>query len=744
MNEDLHREFIEDFTIESVEALDAFDKELLALEQGQGGMDALRTAFRLIHTIKGSSGCLGLTNIESLGHAAENLLTLLRDGKCNVTPQTISALLRSSDALRAMIQRPDEPGPDTQPLIIVLQKLVEEAERGENLHSAAPPSFGFFETPSPAAPADKPPDTPVASEPVKPSAPPMESAKPLPPITTESSRPSAADNAIRVDVAQIDRLMNLVGELVLARNQIMQYSGLHPEPALITAVQRVNLITTELQENVMKTRMQPIANVWSKFPRVVRDLSLELNKQVSLVMEGRETELDRTIIEAIRDPLTHILRNAIDHGLEKPDERAKAGKSAEGTGLLRSFHEGGQVIIEVTDDGAGIDYHKIAQKAVQKGLISSEQLGRMSEREIANLLFLPGLSTAEKVTNISGRGVGMDVVKTNIEKIGGSVDIQTELGRRTTFRIKIPLTLAIIPALIIVSGDEQYAIPQASLVELVRVEAEQVRTSIERVHGAPVYRLRGNLLPLVDLAQQLGGSPKSGDENESLYLIVLQAEGRQFGLIVDEICDTEEIVVKPLGKELKNVTVYAGATIMGDGKVALILDVFGLARRAGIIQQDEGNALKDLGQELKGHSEENGESLLIVTVGTTRMAIPVACITRLEEFPLSSIEHAGGAEVVQYRGRIMPLLRIADTLGRMGHYETENTELRVVVCSINKRCVGLVIDRIEDIVDESIVIEKSYQTGLVGTAVVHQKVTDIVDVNRLVLLANIPGFAEAA
>ncbi|MCA9786569.1 MAG: chemotaxis protein CheA, partial [Candidatus Cloacimonetes bacterium] len=380
------------------------------------------------------------------------------------------------------------------------------------------------------------------------------------------SRSAISDSSIRVDVALLDNLMNLVGELVLSRNQIMQLMGEVENTGLYLTGQRLNHITSELQESVMKTRMQPIGNIWNKFPRVVRDLAHSCGKHIRLEMDGKETELDKTLIEAIKDPMTHLVRNSVDHGIETPEQRLAARKPAEGVLTLRSHHEGGMVIIEVSDDGAGLDAERIRAKAVERGVVTPEQAARMSEKELHGLIFMPGFSTAKTVTNVSGRGVGMDVVKTNIEKIGGSVDLDSTAGKGSTVRIKIPLTLAIIPALIITCSNERFAVPQVSLLELVRLEGENARKSIEMISGAPVYRLRGKLLPLVYLHDELKLPSTRNPESDPLNIVVLQADSQQFGLVVDQINDSEEIVVKPLGRQLKTISQFAGATIMGDGR----------------------------------------------------------------------------------------------------------------------------------------------------------------------------------
>jgi two-component system chemotaxis sensor kinase CheA len=534
--------------------------------------------------------------------------------------------------------------------------------------------------------------------------------------------------------------MNLVGELVLARNQIMQFSTSQEDAAFLGTVQRLNLLTTELQAGVMKTRMQPIGNLWSKFPRVVRDLAVACGKQVRIDLDGQETELDRTIVEAIRDPLTHLVRNAVDHGIEPPAERLARGKPAEGRLALHASHEGGKVIIEIVDDGGGIDPRRIRDKALQAKLLTPEQADRLSERELIGLLFLPGFSTAERVTQFSGRGVGMDVVRTNVEKIGGTVDVDSRLGRGTTIKMKIPLTLAIIPALTITSGGDRYAIPQVSLLELVRLEGEQARKGIELIHGAPVYRLRGNLLPLVYLDRQLQVEPLSN--GSEINIVILQADDRQFGLVVDAIHDTEEIVVKPLQKQLKGISAFAGATIMGDGKVALILDVLGLAQRAHVVSGVRERVLEEKPAAAAEAPADRQTVLLCSCAGEGQMAIPLHLVARLEEFPRSALERVGRQHVVQYRGEILPLIRVARVLRgghRNGRKKVEappaevSDSVQVVVYSGEAGRAGLVVGRIIDIVEETLVSRaRANRPGVLFTAVVQGRVTEFLDVEGII------------
>jgi len=543
---------------------------------------------------------------------------------------------------------------------------------------------------------------------------------------------SLADSTVRIDVEHLNKLMNLVGELVLARNQILQFSSTTEDASVIAASQRLNLITTELQEGVMKTRMQPISNAWSKLPRVVRDLSSSCHKKVEVRMEGADTELDKTILEAIKDPLTHIVRNSVDHGIEAPEVREANGKTPEGTLCLRAFHEGGQVNIEIIDDGGGINVDRVREKAIEKGVVSADHAAGMNDRELTNLILLPGFSTAATVTNVSGRGVGMDVVKTNIERIGGTLDIQSVPGEGTTLRIKIPLTLAIVPALIVTTGEDQYAIPQVSLLELVRLDGDRAKNDIEFIHDARVYRLRGNLLPLVYLDEQLGlrAARQRDDHDENVNIVVLQAEDRQFGLVVDAITDTQEIVVKPLGPHFKGITAYAGTTIMGDGTVALILDILGLAQSGNVLTEHRDRALSE-GSGSSSDRQNDLQSMLVVDPGDgSRAAIDLSTVARLEEFGESQIERSGHGEVVQYRGQIMPLIQLDGGYGGgYGESEGEAECRHTVVYSAGERSVGVVVGKIVDIVHDR--FEKT-DGEMPSRCVIQDRVTEVIDLRNLV------------
>ncbi|MGO9896474.1 MAG: chemotaxis protein CheW [Bryobacteraceae bacterium] len=713
-DEDVIREFL----IESNENLSRLDNEIVELERRPKDAHLLASIFRTMHTLKGTCGFLAFGKLERIAHEAETIFSQLRAGDRELNPELTSLVLEVIDATRAILQAIEATGGEGDN---DCGNLIERLKRAAK---ATPQAF----EPAPKAPAAEVLPAMVAQTPELEAA---AQAQPRgDPARNEETehRSAAADSAIRVDVGLLDKLMNLVGELVLARNQILQFSARNDGGAWNATSQRLNLITTELQEGVMKTRMQPIGVVWNKLPRVVRDLAHSLGKQIRLETDGASTELDKTIIEAIKDPLTHLVRNCCDHGIERPDVRILSGKPPQGRILLRAYHEGGQVNIEITDDGAGVDLARVKQKAVERGLLREDQLGRMSEREILNLIFRPGFSTAERVTNVSGRGVGMDVVRSNIEKIGGVVDLSNRFGEGSTVRVKIPLTLAIIPGLVVTSGTARFVIPQVSLLELVRLEGEAGK-QIEWIHGTPVLRRRGTLLPIAYLNRvlELGGSTAG----EVLNIVVLQAEDRQFGLVVDGISDTQEIVVKPLAKQLKGLAVYAGATIMGDGKVALILDAVGVGQRSGVLSST-GHSRADAA--VAGHAASDIERLVLFRAGAfERLVVPLSLVARLEEFDQAKIERSGGGRVVQYRGRILPLVVSISVLDPAASDAVlERDPLQVIVFTEGERSIGLVVDQIVDIVEGNIAVRRQgTRRGLLGSAVVAGQVTDFLDLHAV-------------
>ncbi len=777
-------DLIKEFLVESNENLDRLDSELVKLETDPSSQDLLSSIFRTIHTIKGSCGFLGFSKLEKVAHVGESLLSRLRDGKLTLTPEFTSGLLAMVDAIRTMlgeIQSTDQDGNETYPdLIESLTKLQNQGQeppvkaagepsaaketgkkkQNDSLNQDSPKAStpGPIATPSEQAPTARP-ESPAPSLAATPA--PAAETHPAPTVAApgetatsahppeESRSKNAASETIRVDVHLLDRLMNLVGELVLTRNQITQFSARQTDPNLVSPAQQLNLLTSELQEEVMRTRMQPISNVFDKFPRVVRDVATARGKQVLIEMEGKETELDRSLLEAIKDPLTHIVRNSVDHGIETPEVRVAHGKRPEGRLKLRARHEGGQVLVEISDDGAGIDTNRVKNKAIERGMITTQQASRMSEGELLNLIFLPGFSTAEKVTNLSGRGVGMDVVKTNIDRVNGTVDLQSYVGKGTTIKIKIPLTLAIVRAVIIQSNGKRFAIPQVNIQELVRLDPERVRTEIESVHGVPVYRMRGRLLPLIYLNDELKLKKPSGNQanqDDATNIVVLQANDHPFGLVVDQINDSEEIVVKPLSKQLRSLKVFAGATIMGDGKVALILDVVGLAQNANILSEARDKALAEKAAEaLAGQDQslvEKQTFLLFAGPDDSRMAMPLSTVARLEEFAAADIEKSGGEWVIQYRGKILPLIRLEVVLEerrtRLRHPKNgvSPDPLQVLVCNDEGRTLGIVVERILDIVEDRAEVKSpATREGIQCAVVIGDRVTELIDIPAIQRIA---------
>ncbi len=769
-------EIVKDFLVESYENLDRLDRDLVELEKNPEDRDALAGVFRTIHTIKGTCGFLGFGKLEKVAHVGENLLSRLRDGQLVLTREITTALLNMVDAVRQMLKEIESTGtdgtndyPELREELTRLQQGMPKHEKGKTAKKA-----GVSTTPAaagPAAPAEKisaEPGPSMEAEAQESASQPEQSenrtsSETVPEQGTvrageadgqrspqAAAHASASDSTVRVNVGLLDKVMTLVGELVLARNQVLQYSGRAKDAGLLAAAQRLNLITTELQEGVMKTRMQPIGNIWGQFPRTVRDVAQGCGKEVTIEMEGKETELDKTIIEAIKDPLTHLVRNSVDHGIELPEERVQKGKSRSGRLILRAFHEGGQVNIEISDDGAGLNSDRIRKKAMERGIVSAEQVTRMSERDVFNLIFLPGFSTAEKVTNVSGRGVGMDVVRTNVERIGGSVDVQSTPGQGTTVKVKIPLTLAIIPALVVTCAGDRYAIPQVSLLELVRLDGEKVGKAIELVHGAPVYRLRGRLLPLVYLNRELKlatDAEAAAASDGAVNIVVLQADERQFGLVVDQINDTEEIVVKPLRKQLKTIKTFAGSSIMGDGKVALILDVLGLAQRASVITEARDRMMADRVTQAEDKAAEKQTFLLFVGPGDSRMAIPLSTLARLEEFPVKQVEMSGSQWVTQYRGQILPLIRLsvmmeerrAKLRALQGALPAADSEpIQVLVLNQEGRLFGLVVEQILDIVDDRAQVKSAAtRESVLYSVVIGDRVTELLDIPSILRRADL-------
>jgi two-component system chemotaxis sensor kinase CheA len=748
--DDLTREFL----IESQEGLDRMERCLTELESKPSDTGLLADIFRTVHTIKGTTGFLGFKRLEKLAHSGENLLGLLREGKLAADGSVITGLLQLQDGLRAIlrsIETEASEGEDTDAALIArleeLQVPAIAAQRGRGRmgHVAGPavldpPAAAENRaqvsaeggTGSAAESAAMPgPEPAVAPEP--PIAPASSTDKQEKEPGTDAGKPrsapasAAAESTLRVDVTLLNRMMNLVGELVLTRNQVLQATSGQPNLTMLS--RRLDMVTSDLRESVMKARMQPVSNIFSKMPRIVRDLSQSLGKRVRLQLEGQETELDKSLLEAIKDPLTHAVRNSLDHGFEDPDVREAAGKDPEGTLRLRAMQEGSHVIIEVADDGAGIAVEKVRAKAIERGLITKERADRLLERELLQLLFLPGFSTAATVTNVSGRGVGMDVVQTNVEKIGGKVEIDSKPGKGTTLRLRIPLTLAIIPALIVRSVEQSFAVPQGTLSELVHIPPEQAASAIEWMEGAPLYRLRGKLLPLVFLDRLLlpDGEHRKVTEQDK-FIAVLNADGRRFGLVVDGLADPEEIVVKPLSAVLKNIGLYSGATVLGNADLALILDPGSIAVRAGVTISGEEQGLQ-AGDEETG--EQAGKSLdyLLVEAAERKAAVPLGDVLRIEQLKVSRIEYIGYRPVLNFEGQLLPVEDSGGVLAAVQH--DPEAQIIVVVCREGNRHVGIAVTHVLDVASGGDLFEAGTSKQAAGVTLLKNRVTGVVDLGGI-------------
>jgi two-component system chemotaxis sensor kinase CheA len=839
--DDLLREFL----TETSESLAVLDVELVKLEQNPNDPELLGNIFRLVHTIKGTCGFIGLPRLERVAHAGENVLGKVRDGELEVTPEAVSIILECLDRVRSLTATLEEAGAEPEgddsdlirrlnaladgapaPKPVAAPKAEAKPAKAEPQAEAKPAKGGslydrvggmsvidsvvevfvgraatddrlksffdgvnldllqgslreFFSNKVGGPDSYKGPALPEAKQhlnargltdslcdaafghieaslttlevsapsraeiltliaamraevleaPAKAApAPKAPAAKPVAAKAEgdgeENKKESAvAQQSIRVNVDLLENLMTMVSELVLTRNQVLQILRTQKDSAFAAPLQRLNHVTSELQEGVMKTRMQPIGNAWSKLPRLVRDLSLECNKKVDLVMLGAETELDRQVLEMIKDPLTHMVRNSADHGLETPEERRRAGKPETGKITLNAYHEGGHIIIEIADDGKGLSTDKIKAKALQNGLASESELAEMSLQQIQQYIFKAGFSTAAKVTSVSGRGVGMDVVRTNIEKIGGTIEMRSTEGSGTTFVIKIPLTLAIVSALVVECAGERFAIPQLSVVELVRAAANS-DTTVEQIKDTPVLRLRNRLLPLVSLRKllKLETDDEQGTQaGQGSFIVVAQVGTYSFGIMVDRVFDTEEIVVKPVAPILRDISMFSGNTILGDGSVIMILDPNGIASASGQI-----NASGDTAEQQQARDNRSGEKvpLILFRAGPgAPKAVPLALVARLEEIDRKTIERSNDRHMVQYRGQLMPLVAMQE-----GKEMPADGRQPVLVFSDRQRSMGLLVDEIVDIVEDRLEVElSSANLGRLGSAIVAGKATDIID-----------------
>lgn len=783
----MDEEVLQLFVEESREHLGGIEDDLLAMESMDGlDEDLVNRVFRTLHTIKGGAGFFDLVNLQNLAHSMENILDLIRKKELKTTKAIVSSLLSGADTVARMIDNLDESnGYDISEHLAVFNAVL----AGDAL--PVPPSVadseGSKDQVVEAVPVDEVVsaesssdpevfiETPVASE-VKAEVEFVAAVKSAPgqvAPTKAATTGGGGDQSIRVHLSLLDRLMELAGELVLTRNSLLQNVETGDPALLLPAAKKVDAITSQLQRAIMSTRMQTIEIVFSKFRRIVRDLSGQLGKQINLEILGEDVELDKTIIEALGDPLTHLVRNSIDHGLETPAKRKASGKPPIGKLRLHAFHEAGQVVIEIADNGAGIDPDRIAAKALEKGLVSEEDIARMTEKEIVRLIFLPGFSTAEEVTDISGRGVGMDVVRQNLAKVGGVADIESVLGSGTTIRIKLPLTLAIIPSVLVGISAENFAIPQVNVVEMVGISPDEVKSRIQNVGGAAMLRLRGELVPLIELTDFFGitqtfrgdGGEQKPErrnrladrrENEqsgeiekdirkcperreraesSVNIVIVAAGAYKFGIRVDELHESAEIVVKPLGTHFRRSKEFSGATIMGDGTVALILDVDGVRRLSGACEsQHTENDLRT--RDAEEASDMDSCSILIIQHAENEMyAVPLQLVARIEKFPISDLQNIGTRKAISYRGGILPLISLDGTVSTQP-LNVKGDEFYVIVYTLGSEEVGLMASDIRDIVDYRDTIDNRThkRDGIAGSMLVNGEILQFLDLYGLLEL----------
>ncbi len=728
-------DLINEFIAETVESLSELDSDLVKLEQDPENAELLGNIFRLMHTIKGTCGFLSLPRLEKTAHAGENLLDLFRNGEMEVSQTAMTLVFLCIDRVRYLtfeIEKTGaEPDGDDQDIISQIEEEISKNEKSkstedEKLHTIveeeeiSPPKIKEEKTDNDIQPyAESPP----AKKPVV--------------QNIEKSKPP---EFLRVQMSVLEGLINMVSELVLTRNQLLQIIPAEEDSNASAPLQRLNRIVSDLQEGVTKTRMQPISNAWAKLPRIVRDLSIELDKKITLEMSGEETELDRQVLEMIKDPLTHMVRNSCDHGIEIPEDRQKLKKPETGIITLKAYHEGGFIIVEISDDGKGLDAEKIGKKCVEKGLIDEERLSAMSNKQILQHVFKPGFSMAENVTNVSGRGVGMDVVRTNIEKIGGTIDMDSALGKGTTFKIQIPLTLAIISALIVEINGLRYAVPQLNIQELVRIHPNDSER-IEVINDRPVFRLRDHILPLIDSETLFDGfipndkivedslkEKRAELETGNKLIAVISAGSSSFGLVVDAVHDMEEIVIKSISSVLQDTKIFSGNTILGDGDVIMILDPASIARRF-----DVGTEIRNANAEkIESEEEEKAKlsekiAMLVFKAGNeTPFSIPLALISRLQQMDIKDVSESGDEIVAKYNGELLPLYFICEDGQKL---ESDIVTTLILSDDVSEAAIGLIIENVVDIVEDKLDLTTSTaRPGVIGSVTLNEMIVDVVDI----------------
>ena len=717
-----HDEILAEFILEAREIIDRLDVDFVRLEENPSDQALVGNIFRGLHTLKGSSGFFSLKRLEKLSHAGESLLGKIRAGQAELDFEKSTRLLEMNDILRQIIEGVEanqiEPAGDDQELIAVLLGLSQHEKTTPEQIITTTVTEVLVEEP--------------AQEPVR------ESAE-QPEIAAASTPGQEVVVPVKVNPDVLDKLMNIASEMVLARNRLLPFSQQSSDKLFTSAVRSIDLLTLELQERMMKMRMQPIFHIWDKFPRLVRDVSAECGKKVRLLQEGAETELDRILLDSIRDPLIHLIRNSIDHSIESPEVRLEKGKSELAYLVLRAAHQNGTVIVEVIDDGAGVDYERVRQRAISRGLISVEKAHALNHKELIDLIFLPGFSTRDTITNLSGRGVGMDVVKNNIENIGGSIEITSVPNEGTHVRLKIPLTLAILPTLFVKCAGEIFLIPQNRILELVRFAPNQPNNGIEDFYGTPTFRLRDKLIPLLFLNEQLHLSATALKPKQKLFIAVLNFNGTLFGLVVEEVLNIQDIVIKPLGELLRDMSNFAGATIMGNGEVALILDIDGIARKSGLVERLQANPIRQE-ERYVPPVEEMISVLLFEIPGLHKIALPLDAIDHIIKLDSDQIQQSGNREVVYFNEQLMDLVRLDKYVsGGAKDSQSHSARAPVLTCRYRDRLYGLVVKQVTDIIEVPAKLHElsTPQRGLNGCIIYNDQVINVLDLEEVLIMHNV-------
>lgn len=750
---ELDSELLSEFVIEAKAHIADMEAGLLRMEEGESDDDTINRIFRAAHSIKGTAGFFGLDKIVQLSHVIESLFGEFREHRLKASSDMIDTLLAATDMLKELITSPSSSELyDITDNLVGVKCFFDEAHQQLAKPDHSSGALTAWDLWDQLTSADEQMATTSAATPSQSKGPHQtataDARRPLPaagrqPCNGQSSE-IIMEDSVRVNVGLLNDLLNLAGEMVLWRNQLLRVVQDDDKQVsqLEVVAKGIDELTTNLQKKVMKTRMQPIANVFNKFPRIVRDLSRKMDKEADLVMQGMNVELDRSLIEALVDPMTHLVRNALDHGIERPETRQMRNKPLAGSLVLSAYHESGRVIIDISDDGAGIDPERVKDKALKKGLIGEKEIADMRETDMINLIMRPGFSMAEKVTDISGRGVGMDVVKTNIEKLGGKVEVFSDLGVGTTFRLILPLTLVIISALIVVAGGQSFAIPQANVRELLLIKPGETSDKlVKMVHGRPVLLLRGRLLPLVGLSNILtaesGLEPKLAldhivESDQILRILIIKAGNMPYGLIADSIYDTEEILVKPLPTLLGSCGLYSGATVLGDGSIAMILDTENLRLHAGFSALDDTSSQPMDVPVKKSIGEEKQYVLLFKCSGGEMLGLDLAMVSRVEEIDLSRLQKIGSKYYFAFQGQTIRVIRPEHFLP-IAHKKNKLSKLYVILPKLVKHSIGIIVEEIHDAIYTTVSLDKDgvCGTGIIGSALINDTMVTLLNIHEL-------------